>query len=165
MAILRNYRVVVGVTTLLLAVASGAKGQNQNHITYDLYDVSLPHFSLAPGEQVEAFRCEVRGALLRINTPLEWNVSLDNGTGGRSLLTAHVVVGAAAFDSNHLAYFHDFATIAGVKAPPGGALASYFDVRVVLSISNKMDEVRELTLSKKQLVLKPMRPSALRYLP
>jgi hypothetical protein len=122
----------------------------------EFYDVSLPNFTLAAGEQVERLECVVSGAIARTNVPLEWNISIDNGTGGRSKLIGYAVVGAAAFDSNHLSYFQDLLRVAKMKVPPSGSLESQFDVNITLSISDRNDATRKLKFSMKQLILKPV---------
>jgi hypothetical protein len=141
-------------TTALFCLVNAASVQAKN-IRYEFFDVSLPRFHLASDEQIEAFKCRVRGVIVRINAPLEWNMKLDNGTGGRSDLTAEAIVGAAALDMSHLDYFHDFLTVAKVIAPPNSSLATFLDVDVVLHVSNRAEHTREIDFHMKDLSLAP----------
>ncbi len=137
-----------------IVVAAGGVSSSASAASYELFDVSLPAFNLARGERIEAFECDVRGSTVRVNTPLQWNMSLDNGTGGRSVLRAHAVVGAAFFDKDHLDYFDDFITVAKIAYPSNEPMSEHFNVTVVLTIVNQDGEVRRIKFPLNKLILK-----------
>jgi hypothetical protein len=88
-----NVRVIASVAFLSVAIMTSQSRtvSATDKLDFQFFDVSLPALSLGPEERVSAFNCEVRGAIVRVNSPLLWNLSLDGATGGRSYLKANAV--------------------------------------------------------------------------
>ena len=135
-----NVRVIASVAFLSVAIMTSQSRtvSATDKLDFQFFDVSLPALSLGPEERVSAFNCEVRGAIVRVNSPLLWNLSLDGATGGRSYLKANAVVGAAFLSGPYLRYFDKFMTV-------GKGSSWDFDVTVTLTIVDT-DSGQERTL-------------------
>jgi hypothetical protein len=119
------------------------------------YTVSLPTFTLGNQESVFGFVCTVAGGgVVSLNIPYLWSIKVDNGSGQRATVDAHIIVGVARFyRASQLSYFRDFMTVEKRQHQPP------FDVtvKVIVARDRDLESHRYIKFNLSQLVLTPRR--------
>jgi hypothetical protein len=121
----------------------------------EILKVSLPQFRVQDDESVGTVKCKVTGgSIITVSrVPEMWSLTIINGDGGISTLTAKALVGAAEFRNADLGYFTNFLEIE--RPNPPGPYDRPFEVTVslVLVSNAKGAPERRLRFSQKDLVL------------
>jgi hypothetical protein len=146
------------VTTVLIIVTLFAvrirSASSSTVISSEYYNLSIPPIALTPDESIYGFTLNTAGAVIvRLRSPLQWNFSLDNSLGGRSVLIGKAITGSSALENS---YFHNFVQIAQINSAP---VSLPFKVNIILSITNdRTGDQRRVRLGTAQLILTKSAP-------
>ncbi len=146
-------RIRAAILLMLCWCIAGHGGGLALATSFEYLCVSAVPQPLHGREAIYGYTFLVKGrAVFRIRTPFQWNIRLDNSTGGQSVIKAHTVVGAWAIREEDLNYFREFVEVGKLEDVP---LPEPFNVTLKLMIVNEdTGEERPSTLPPRQLTLK-----------
>jgi len=148
-------RLLLSVPLLLFVLLSlfGA-AHAAGGVEFSYFAVSAPRLRLGPNESVDEYSFETMGAVvIDTKVPFQWSMEIDNSEGARTHLHAFANVGNSVLYNNDLKFFQRFVTIAKLV---DAQMGFDFDLKLTLTIHDKNDKERKVTMSLVKMQLIPL---------